>query len=185
VSDVVEVDGLVRRFGPLEAVRGISFTIARGQALGFVGPNGAGKTTTLRAMATLDAPDAGRVRICGHDTLEEPEQARRRIGWMPDTTGAYAHMSAAEYLDFFARAYGFQGDERRRRVAEVVEFTETGDLLDREMKALSKGMAQRLCLARTLLHDPEVLLLDEPAAGLDPKARVEFKRLVRLLAADG
>jgi ABC-2 type transport system ATP-binding protein len=125
------------------------------------------------------------VRICGHDTLEEPEQARRRIGWMPDTTGAYAHMSAAEYLDFFARAYGFQGDERRRRVAEVVEFTETGDLLDREMKALSKGMAQRLCLARTLLHDPEVLLLDEPAAGLDPKARVEFKRLVRLLAADG
>jgi ABC-2 type transport system ATP-binding protein len=185
VTHAVEVEGLVRRFGRHEAVRGISFGIARGQALGFVGPNGAGKTTTLRAMATLDVPDEGCVRICGHDTLEEPEEARRRIGWMPDTTGAYAHMSAAEYLDFFARAYGFRGEDRRRRVAEVVEFTETGDLLDREMKALSKGMAQRLCLARALIHDPDVLLLDEPAAGLDPKARVEFKRLVRLLAADG
>ena len=185
MSHVVEVDGLVRRFGTLQAVRGISFTIARGQALGFVGPNGAGKTTTLRTMATLDVPNEGRVHICGHDTLEEPEEARRRIGWMPDTTGAYAHMSAAEYLDFFARAYGFRGGDRRRRVAEVVEFTETGDLLDREMKALSKGMAQRLCLARALIHDPDVLLLDEPAAGLDPKARVEFKRLVRLRAADG
>jgi ABC-2 type transport system ATP-binding protein len=182
---MVEVEGLVRRFGKLEAVRGISFSIAPGQALGFVGPNGAGKTTTLRTMATLDTPTEGRVRICGHDTLEEPEAARRRIGWMPDATGAYAHMSAAEYLDFFARAYGFRGEDRRRRVAEVVDFTETGDLLDREMKALSKGMGQRLCLARALIHDPEVLLLDEPAAGLDPKARVEFKRLVRLLAAEG
>lgn len=185
MSAMVEVEGLVRRFGKLEAVRGISFSIPRGQALGFVGPNGAGKTTTLRTMATLDVPTAGCVRIDGHDTLEAPEEARRRIGWMPDATGAYPHMSAAEYLDFFARAQGFKGGERRRRVAEVVEFTETGDLLDREMRALSKGMAQRLCLARTLLHDPDVLLLDEPAAGLDPKARVEFKRLVRLLAADG
>ena len=185
MSAMVEVEGLVRRFGTIEAVRGISFSIPRGQALGFVGPNGAGKTTTLRTMATLDVPSEGRVRIDGHDTLESPEEARRRIGWMPDTTGAYAHMSAAEYLDFFARAQGFEGDERRRRVSEVVEFTETGDLLDREMNTLSKGMAQRLCLARTLLHDPDVLLLDEPAAGLDPKARVEFKRLVRLLAADG
>ncbi len=185
MTPMVEVEGLVRRFGKLEAVRGISFSIAPGQALGFVGPNGAGKTTTLRTMATLDTPTQGHVRICGHDTLEEPEAARRRIGWMPDTTGAYPHMTASEYLDFFARAHGFRGEERRRRVAEVVEFTETGDLLDREMKTLSKGMGQRLCLARALIHDPDVLLLDEPAAGLDPKARVEFKRLVRLLAAEG
>jgi ABC-2 type transport system ATP-binding protein len=185
VSAAVEVQGLVRRFGALEAVRGISFAIERGQALGFIGPNGAGKTTTLRAMAALDFPTEGRVRICGHDTIDEPEAARRQVGWMPDTFGIYTHMSAAEYLDFFARAYGFRGDERRRRVAEVVEFTETGDMLDRELKALSKGMGQRLCLARALLHDPPVLLLDEPAAGLDPKARVEFKRLVRLLAAEG
>jgi len=185
VSAAVEVTGLVRRYGRLEAVRGISFSIPRGQVLGFIGPNGAGKTTTLRSMATLDAPTEGRVRICGHDTVEAPEEARRRIGWMPDAYGAYMHMSAGEYLDFFARAYGFRGEERRRRVAEVVDFTDLGDLLEREMRALSKGMAQRLCLGRALLHDPDVLLLDEPAAGLDPRARVEFKRLVRLLAAEG
>ncbi len=185
MSAAIEVDGLVRRFDALEAVRGISFAIERGQALGFIGPNGAGKTTTLRTLAALDFPSAGRVRVCGHDTVHEPEQARRQVGWMPDTFGIYANMSGAEYLDFFARAYGFAGAERRRRVAEVVEFTEIGGLLDREMKALSKGMGQRLCLARALLHDPPVLLLDEPAAGLDPKARVEFKRLVRVLASEG
>ena len=181
----MEVLGLVRRFGSVEAVRGISFAIPRGQVLGFIGPNGAGKTTTLRMMATLDAPTEGRVTICGHDTSDAPQEARRRIGWMPDAYGAYPHMTASEYLDFFARAYGFRGDERRARCAEVVEFTDLEGLLDREMKTLSKGMAQRLCLARALLHDPEVLLLDEPAAGLDPKARVEFKRLVRLLADAG
>jgi ABC-2 type transport system ATP-binding protein len=185
VTAVVEVQGLVRRFGPLTAVRGISFAIPRGQVLGFIGPNGAGKTSTLRSMATLDPPSEGRITICGHDTVQAPQEARRRIGWMPDAYGPYQNMSAGEYLDFFARAYGFRGPERRRRVAEVVDFTDLGDLLDREMKALSKGMAQRLCLGRALLHDPDVLLLDEPAAGLDPKARVEFKRLVRLLAAEG
>ena len=185
MTAVVEVQGLVRRYGALEAVRGISFTIPRGQVLGFIGPNGAGKTSTLRSMATLDAPSEGQITICGHDTVQAPQEARRRIGWMPDAYGPYQHMSAGEYLDFFARAYGFRGAERRRRVAEVVDFTDLGDLLGREMKALSKGMAQRLCLGRALLHDPDVLLLDEPAAGLDPKARVEFKRLVRLLAAEG
>jgi ABC-2 type transport system ATP-binding protein len=185
LTAAIEVENLVRRYDALEAVRGISFTVARGQALGFIGPNGAGKTTTLRTLAALDFPTSGRVRIHGHDTVHEPDEARRQIGWMPDAFGLYSNMSAAEYLDFFARAYGFTGDERRRRLAEVVEFTEIGGLLDREMKALSKGMGQRLCLARALLHDPPVLLLDEPAAGLDPKARVEFKRLVRLLTSEG
>jgi ABC-2 type transport system ATP-binding protein len=181
----VEVRDLQRRFGRLEAVAGVSFAIEAGQVLGFIGANGAGKTTTMRLMATLDVPTAGSVRICGFDAVNDPVEVRRRVGWMPDSYGAYRHVTVWEYLDFYARSYRFRGEERRRRVAEVMEFTDLGDLAEREMASLSKGMAQRLCLGRALLHDPEVLILDEPAAGLDPRARIEFKRLVRLLAEDG
>jgi ABC-2 type transport system ATP-binding protein len=182
---MVEVRDLRQSFGGLEAVRGVSFAIERGRVLGFIGANGAGKTTTMRMMATLDAPTGGSVRIAGHDVLTEPKAVREKVGWMPDSYGAYPHVSVAEYLDYFARAYGFQGAERRRRIGEIMEFTDLASLGGRAMATLSKGMAQRLCLGRALLNDPEVLLLDEPAAGLDPRARIEFKRLVRLLAADG
>jgi ABC-2 type transport system ATP-binding protein len=179
------VEHLTRTFGAVKAVQDISFTIEAGQVVGFIGANGAGKTTTMRILATLDLPDQGHALIGGLDVANEPYQVRGRVGWMPDAYGAYDFVTVYEYLDFFARAFGYRGAERVRRVHEVMEFTELTPLSGRYMKTLSKGMGQRLCLGRTLIHDPEVLILDEPAAGLDPKARMEFKRLVRLLAEEG
>jgi ABC-2 type transport system ATP-binding protein len=139
----------------------------------------------MRMMVTLEQPDAGWCRIAGCDVVQHPAEARRHIGWMPDSFGTYDYMTVFEYLDFYARAFGFTGAARRARVQEVMEFTDLHPLAARPMNKLSKGMNQRLCLGRTLLHDPPVLVLDEPAAGLDPKARMEFKHLVRLLAEDG
>ncbi len=182
---LVEVRDLRRNFGTLEAVRGLSFDIEPGQVVGFIGANGAGKTTAMRIMATLDTPSAGSVRIAGYDVVNHPNEVRRRIGWMPDAYGTYSDTTVLEYLDFYARAFGFRAAQRRERVEAVMEFANLGPLADRAMNQLSKGMAQRLCLGRTLLHDPSLLILDEPAAGLDPKARIEFKQLVRLLAKEG
>lgn len=182
---VIQVERLVRTFDDVQAVRGISFSVERGRVVGFVGANGAGKTTTMRMLVTLDLPTAGRIRVCGFDAVNHPGELRHRVGWMPDGFGAYPDVTVKEYLDFMARAFGYSGADRRARVDEVMEFTDLAKLADREMKALSKGMSQRLCLGRALVNDPEVMVLDEPAAGLDPKARAEFKRLVRLLADDG
>jgi ABC-2 type transport system ATP-binding protein len=182
---IISVRDLRRTFGNVEAVRGVTFDIYPGQVVGFIGANGAGKTTTMRIMATLDEPTSGTVSICGHDVMNDPDLVRRKLGWMPDAYGAYPNMTVFEYLDFYARAFGYRGSERTARVAEVMEFADLTVIADRMMNKLSKGMGQRLCLGRTLLHDPEVMILDEPAAGLDPKARVEFKQLVRLLASDG
>ena len=182
---IIRVHDLVRVYGALHAVDGLTFEIAAGQVAGFVGANGAGKTTTMRIMATLEMPSAGRIEICGHDVVNFPHEVRRRIGWMPDAFGRYEHMTVFEYLDFFGRAFGFRGPQRQDRIDEVMAFTDLAGIADRPMKELSKGMGQRLCLGRTLLNDPDVLILDEPAAGLDPKARVDLIRLIRLLAEDG
>ncbi len=182
---LVEVRGLTRIFGTLRAVDGISFDIYPGQVVGFIGENGAGKTTTMRMMVTLDLPDAGSVKVKGFDAVSYPNEVRKRVGWMPDSYGAYDFMDVAEYMDFFARAYGYAGKERNLRIGEVMEFTELDKLSDRPVNKLSKGQAQRLCLGRTLLPDPELLVLDEPAAGLDPRARIEVKNLVRILAGEG
>lgn len=184
-SPAIEVRQLSRWFPGVHAVRDVSFTVERGQVIGFVGANGAGKTTTMRILATLDHPSSGEAYVCGYNVLTHPAEVRRCIGWMPDHYGTYSHMTVLEYLDFFARALGYRGDERIERIAEVMEFTDLTGLADRLIDALSKGMGQRLCLGRALLHDPEVLILDEPAAGLDPKARVELKHLIRILAREG
>ena len=162
------VQNLHRYFGPLKAVQGVSFTIPHGSVCGFVGANGAGKTTTMRILATLDHPTFGHAEVCGMNVLHQPAEVRRLIGWMPDHFGNYEHMTVLEYLDFYARAFGYKGAERRRRVEEVMEFTDLIPLADRYSNKLSKGMTQRLGLGRALLHDPQVLIMDEPAAGLDP-----------------
>jgi ABC-2 type transport system ATP-binding protein len=181
----LEVRELVRWYGTVRAVDGVSFTLGAGQVVGLIGANGAGKTTTMRILATLDAADSGTVRLGGIDVAEYPGLVRRRIGWMPDHFSPYQDVTVADYLDFFGRTCELRGAELARRTAEVVEFTELGPLADRLIDKLSKGQTQRLCLARTLLGDPDLLILDEPAAGLDPKARLEFKNLVRLLRGRG
>lgn len=181
----IRVENLQRRFGSLKAVDGVSFSIDHGRVVGFVGANGAGKTTTMRIMATLDQPDAGTVEIGGHNVTHYPDKARRLLGWMPDSFGTYEHMTVLEYLDFYARALGYRGDERVQRIQEVMDFTDLTPLADRLSNKMSKGQTQRLCLGRALLHDPQILIMDEPAAGLDPKARVELKQLIRILAEEG
>ena len=184
-DSIIQVENLERDFGNVKAVRGVSFEIERGKVVGFIGANGAGKTTTMRMMVTLDTPTAGSIRIDGRDVIDEPAELRRRVGWMPDAFGTYENMTVFEYLDFYGRAFGHKAAERHKRLEEVMEFTDLQRIADRPMDTLSKGMGQRLCLGRALLHDPDVLVLDEPAAGLDPKARIEFKNLIRLLAQQG
>jgi len=179
------VEDLVRHFGPVKAVDGISFSVGAGEIYGFVGPNGAGKTTTLRILATLDEPTSGDARLDGFSVIEHPERARRTIGYMPDHLPTYRDVTVADYLDFFARAYGLRGQERRRVLDGVIDFTRLGGLVGKSCHALSKGMKQRLSLARALVHDPAVLVLDEPAAALDPRARIELRELLRALAEAG
>ena len=185
MSSAIVVNNLYRYFGPLKAVDGITFEVPHGSVCGFVGANGAGKTTTMRTMATLDYPTMGNIEICGINVINYPEKVRSLIGWMPDHFGNYEHMTVLEYLDFYARALGYKGKERQMRVQEVMEFADLVTLSDRLSNKLSKGMTQRLCLGRALIHDPQVLIMDEPAAGLDPKARVELKHLIRILAEEG
>jgi len=185
MSTTIRVAGISKSFGTVKAVNALSFEVAAGQVLGFIGANGAGKTTAMRILCTLEQPDEGFVEICGCNVMENPAQARSRLGWMPDTYGSYQAVSVWEYLDFFGRAYGFRGAELKRRVDEVMAFTALEAIAEQPAATLSKGQKQRLCLGRTLIPDPEVLVLDEPAAGLDPRARIEFKNLVRLLAGTG
>ena len=178
----LEVRSLRRYFGRLKAVKNISFRAYPGQVMGFIGPNGAGKTTTMRIIATLDMPTAGDAFVCGYSVVDDPDRVRRLLGFMPDSFGKYANMNVIEYLDFFARAYGFRGAARRDAIDRVLDFTELDKLAEKPINTLSKGMSQRLGLGRTLIHDPQVLVLDEPAAGLDPRARVELRELIHLLA---
>jgi ABC-2 type transport system ATP-binding protein len=186
VSDVMlQLDGLVRHFDGVHAVDGVSFSVERGKVLGFIGPNGAGKTTTMRILATLDSPQRGDARIGGYSVVTDPDKTRALTGFMPDYAGVYANTTVAEYLDFFARASDLRGDARRSAVANIIEFMGIGDLRDRNVESLSKGLRQRVALGRAIIHDPQVLILDEPAANLDPRARIEFRTLVRELAGDG
>ncbi|WP_309397740.1 ABC transporter ATP-binding protein [Cerasicoccus maritimus] len=182
---MIKVENVHRRFRNVQAVGGLSFSCAANSVVGFIGANGAGKTTTMRMMVTLDNPDHGLIEMAGYDTLAHPREVRNLVGWMPDHYGAYPNMDVLDYMDFFARAYHLRGTKRRARIDEVMDFTELNRLAERPCQTLSKGEKQRLCLGRTLLSDPKVLILDEPAAGLDPKARLEFKNLVRQLKQMG
>jgi len=181
----LEIDNLVRHFGKTRAVDGISFGVDAGEVVGFVGPNGAGKTTTLRIVATLDEATAGDVWIDGISLFDYPEEGRRQIGYMPDALPEHADMTAHEYVDFFGRAFGLRGAALREAVGEVEAFTGIEPFRDKTLKSLSKGMKQRVSLARALVHRPDLLVMDEPANGLDPRARIELRELVQAVAEDG
>jgi ABC-2 type transport system ATP-binding protein len=179
-----EFRNLHRFFGRLKAVNNVSFRAYPGQVMGFIGPNGAGKTTAMRILATLDLPTAGDAFVDGLSVVDDADNVRRVLGFMPDSFGRYPNVSVHEYLDFYARAYGFRGAKRRDAVERVLTFTEMHKLAEKPIDTLSKGLSQRLGLGRTLIHDPRLLILDEPAAGLDPRARVELRELIHLLATD-
>lgn len=184
-SPMLELRSLVRHFGRTRAVDDVSFAVARGQVFGYIGPNGAGKTTSMRILATLDEPNSGDAYVDGFSVVDDPDRVRRRLGFMPDAFGTYANVSVREYLDFFARAYGLVGRQRMQSIRRVMSFTKLDELADKPINGLSKGMKQRLCLGRAMIHDPPVMVLDEPAAGLDPRARIQLREMIRQLAADG
>ena len=182
---MVRVEHVSHFFGQLHVLSDVSFAVGANEVLGFIGPNGAGKTTTLRMLATLLEPHYGRILIDGVDVMEDPARVRRTIGFMPDGFGVYERTTVREYLEFFAAAYGLPRESRTRTMDAVMELTDLGKLRDRMVSSMSKGMKQRLCIARTLLNDPKVLIFDEPANGLDPRARIEMRDLIEQLRGMG
>jgi ABC-2 type transport system ATP-binding protein len=178
---MIRVDGVTKEYEGATAVKAISFEVADGDVFGFIGPNGAGKTTTMRILATLLEPSSGDAFVAGASVIDKPDEVRRLLGYMPDYYGVYEGVTVAEYLDFFAASYHIPRRERRVVVRDVMELTDLGKVSRKVVDGLSKGMRQRLCLAKTLVHDPKVLILDEPAAGLDPRARIELRILLKEL----
>jgi ABC-2 type transport system ATP-binding protein len=185
MSAIVRTERLTKRYGSSVAVAGVDLTVEQGEIFGLVGPNGAGKTTTLKMLATLLVPNAGDAEIGGHSVRRNADEVRRTIGYMPDTFGVYDDMRAWEYLDFFGRCYRLPAARRRQMVADLLDLVDLAHKRDAYVHELSRGMQQRLCLAHALVHDPQVLLLDEPASGLDPRARVELRELLRELRSMG
>jgi ABC-2 type transport system ATP-binding protein len=184
-DDVIETRDLTKKYGDLFAIRAIELKLERGDVFGFIGPNGAGKTTTMRILATLLNPTWGEAYVGGNSIYTKPKEIRRIIGYMPDFFGVYDNMKVIEYLEFFAAAYRIKDPARRKICDEVLELVDLGYKRDAFVTSLSRGMTQRLGLARVLLHDPQVLLLDEPASGLDPRARIEIRGLLKELRGMG
>ena len=182
---IIEIRGLTKQYGKLMALKGLDLQVEAGAVYGLVGPNGAGKTTTMRILATLLRPTAGEAWVAGYSVLKNRRDVRRTIGYMPDFFGVYGDMKVWEYLDFFAACYEIPQDIRSRLADDLLELVDLAHRRDDYVEALSRGMRQRLCLARALAHDPQVLILDEPASGLDPRARVEIRELLQELQAMG
>jgi ABC-2 type transport system ATP-binding protein len=182
---VISVQGLTKVYGARTALDGVSFDVPKGEIFGFVGPNGAGKTTTLRILAALLEPTGGRATIDGADVTTQPDQVHDRLGYMPDFFGVYDQLTTAEYLDFYAACYRQPRSRRKKIVDDLLELVGLADRRDQAVDTLSRGLKQRLCLARALVHDPAVLLLDEPASGLDPRARVEMREILKELQTLG
>ncbi|MBK5297811.1 MAG: ABC transporter ATP-binding protein [Vicinamibacteria bacterium] len=181
---MIEVEHLTKRYGPVTAVQDVSFQVHKGEILGFLGPNGAGKTTTMRVLTGYMPATDGRVVVAGHDVFEQPVEAKRRIGYLPETPPLYPDMTVREYLQFVAKIKGVPSGDRKSRVEQVMVRTWVADMAGRACGKLSKGYRQRVGLAQALIHNPDVLILDEPTAGLDPKQIIETRRLIKELAGD-
>jgi ABC-2 type transport system ATP-binding protein len=184
-ASMIRLENVTKRYGQMAAVDNVTLDIARGEVFGFIGPNGAGKTTTIKMLATLMLPNQGTLTVGGYDVEREPMAVRRIIGYMPDSFGVYEDLLVWEYLDYFSALYRIDTVGRKRAIDDVLELTDLTTKRDAQVMSLSRGMKQRLCLAKTLLHDPDVLLLDEPASGLDPHARIEIRELIRELCRMG
>src|SRR5213082_3775788 len=181
---MLEINHLVKKSGPLTAVDGVSFAVAEGEVLGFLGPNGAGKSTTMKMITGFLAPTRGTAVICGHDIEAEPLAAKRRIGYLPEGAPAYPDMTTAEFLDFVAHIRGLHGVEARRRIGYIADLIHIADVMHQPIETLSKGYRRRACVAQALLHDPPVLILDEPTDGLDPNQKHEMRTLINDMARD-
>ncbi len=179
---MIEIKNLTKDFGTLRAVDGITFSVRRGEVLGFLGPNGAGKSTTMKMLTGFLAPTSGTASIAGHDIENQPMAAKKKLGYLPEGAPAYSDMTPAGFLDFVARIRGLSGDAKRARIAEVVRLVHLETVLHQSIDTLSKGYKRRVGLAQAILHDPEVLVLDEPTDGLDPNQKHEVRALIRAMA---
>ena len=182
MSELVRIENLVKQFGPIRAVDGVSFSVGRGEVLGFLGPNGAGKSTTMKIVTGFLAPDEGRVSVGGADVAVHPIAAKRCIGYLPEGAPLYSDMTTRAFLDFTAGIRGFRGGEKDRRLADTVARVQLEEVLEQPIETLSKGFKRRVGLAQAILHDPEVLVLDEPTDGLDPNQKHEVRALIREMA---
>ena len=180
----VEVNSLDKHFGPIHAVRGVSFTVYHGEVLGFLGPNGAGKSTTMKLITGFLEPDGGSVRVNNHDVTIDPIAVKTTIGYLPEGAPSYGEMTVSRFLEFVASIRGFNGAERQKRIDTAVNEIQLGSVLNQTVETLSKGFKRRVCIAQALLHDPDVLIMDEPTDGLDPNQKHEVRTLIKNMARD-
>ena len=181
---MLEVEGLKKSFGPIHAVKGVSFTVDKGTVLGFLGPNGAGKSTTMRMITGFLPPSAGTARICGHDIVDAPVEAKKQFGYLPENAPVYADMTVSGFLTFAAEMRGFKGTEIKTRVADVIKECRLDEVRNQAMGTLSKGYKQRVCFAQAIIHNPPVLIMDEPTDGLDPNQKHVVREMIKSMAKD-